>query len=133
MSPNEVTLCDSERKDEHPGACWLKKAHSRESLAFLHTVHSQKRAIVLHTMHSAVLMWDNGSLLVSTQSSPSLSFDQTGEREVELKVHHLCTANTLVFHWSPTTVWHPITMSTPCDIRDKVNSLLRLAVPEEVV
>ena len=50
-------------------------------------------------------MWDNGGLLVSTQTSLSSSFDQKGKREASkrIHVHRMWAAHIAVFHWSLTT------------------------------
>ena len=82
MSTNELTLIfGSERKNEYPGGCRLKKVHGRESLALPHTVYRQERAICVHKRCTAVSMYDNHDQLVNTNTYTSTIL--TGQREAE--------------------------------------------------
>ena len=49
--------------------CQLKKLYSGENLTFLYTMYSQERSVWLHKMCTAILVWNNSGLLVSTKTS----------------------------------------------------------------
>ena len=59
VPPDKVVPFGSKWNDEYAGACWLKKADDKESLAFTDTFHNQEEAIWPHNIQITLLMYDN--------------------------------------------------------------------------
>ena len=101
MASDKVTLLfRSKRKGEFLGACRLKKADGRESLAICTwSAGNRGKSEFIRVQLSRYV---NGSLLFSVHNSSSPYFDWRGEREREKKKKK-SKCNVVVFHWSLST------------------------------